>query len=555
MSSKAILRIVVGGALILRLSHFWFISQTPFTKLTFLSTDTDMYATWQWAQTIIAGDILGKNTYHPYFSWMKDMAPLETWYRWWGGKVIFQQTPLYPYFVAALAAISNGSLHFILLIQLTIGAAHPLIIFFLGRRLFGETAGLIAAALTALYGPLVFYEGTLLRDWLPPILEPAALLLLLKAKERGAWIHWTLAGAVIGAAILTRESVVLLIPMALLWLSWELDWNASRVVKPGAALLAGILFAVSPLIIRNMIVGAPPLALSNRTAETLIEGNAAAAWVVGIDVRPIKPIMERTDGRTSSVVWDVIESYHGNLTATLERYGTKLCAILGPVDIPNNLSYYYGRAISPPLAFATVSFPFIFPFGVLGAVAGRRSRLLTLYGLTILATLLILPVFGRFRLTLAPVVILYAAAGAVWLAQTWQKNGPRSLFAPITLVAAIGILQYSISLTLPLPVSPLHGGYEYLSTARVYRDEKRFDPAIAELERLERAARDYPGGESLLQLAKMSQRAVYMDWAKWLQDNGHDEEAHLRRRQAQAITVRADEAEDEKENGDKGSDD
>ena len=546
MSSKAILRIVISGALVVRLLHFWFISQTAFPKLTFRLTEFDMYATWQWAQTIIAGDILGKNTYHPYSSWVKDIAPVETWYRWWGGKEIFQQTPLYPYFVAALAAVSNSSINFILLVQLTIGAAHPLIIFFLGRRLFGETAGLIAAALTAFYGPFIFYQGTLLRDWLPPILEPAALLLLLKAKDRGAWADWILAGAVIGVAILTRESAVLLLPIALLWLLWELDWNVSRLVKSGAAVLIGVFVAVSPLIARNLIVGAPPLALSNRTAETLIEGNAAVTEEF-VDVRYIKRIMERSGGRISSVVREVIESYHGDFTAALDKYGTKLRAILGPVDIPDNLNYYYGREISPPLAFGTVSFSFIFPFGVLGFILSRRSWLLMLYGLTVLATLLILPAFGRYRLTLAPVVILYAAAGAVWLTEAWQRNGPRWFLACIAAAAAIGILQYIMTPSLPLNVSRLHGGIEYTTSTSVYRDEKRFDRAAAELQKLESVARDYPGGESLVPVARLRQRAIYMDWAKWLQDNGHDEEARLRRRQAQAIVVASDKGKDEDE--------
>ncbi len=144
---------------------------------------SDQYAFWQWAQTILAGDLLGRNTYHPYFDGMQEIAPLETWYRWWGGKEIFQHPPLYPYAVAAILAVSGNSMAAVLLAQLLLGALQPLVLFGLGRRLFDGQVGLVAAALTAFYGPFIFYQGVLLRDWLPPLLEPVALLALLRAHD------------------------------------------------------------------------------------------------------------------------------------------------------------------------------------------------------------------------------------------------------------------------------------------------------------------------------------------------------------------------------------
>ncbi len=108
-TAPILLVILVLGFLV-RLLHFWAITGTAFPRITFIFTESDMYAFWQWAQTILAGDLLGRNTYHPYFDWMKYFAPLETWYRWWGGKQSFQQAPLYPYWVAGLLAVSGNSL-------------------------------------------------------------------------------------------------------------------------------------------------------------------------------------------------------------------------------------------------------------------------------------------------------------------------------------------------------------------------------------------------------------------------------------------------------------
>jgi len=532
VNRKIILIVILGAALALRLSHFWFISQSAFPKITFYFSESDMHATWEWARTIVGGDLLGRDTYHPYFRWMKEIAPLETWYRFWGGKEIFQQAPLYAYWVAALAAASRSSINFIFFCQLILGVAQGWIMFLLGRRLFGETAGLIAAALTALYGPFVFYQATLLRDWLPPIIESAALLLMLRAAERGKWADWALAGAAAGAAVLTRESGVLLLPVALVWLLVE----RARFVKPAALLLAGFLVALSPLIVRNAIVGAPPLALSNRAAETLIEGNAAEASGAGVDTRPIGAILHGTDGRIASVIGAIVKGYRGNPRAALDKYASKLRAVLGAPEIPDNLSYDYGRETSPVLLF-TISFGLLLTLGVVGVFLRPRARLLEIYGLISLAELMILPAVGRYRLVLAAVLILYAAAGASSLYQSWEPNTPRLWRIAI----AAGAVFFLVYMVLPLPqtvgeadLSPLHNGVEYIAAINIYADEKRFDEAEAELQRYQNAAR-YAERRDLQTEAYVMLIKLYQEWAQWLQANGKIEQAQRRMRQAEFL--------------------
>jgi 4-amino-4-deoxy-L-arabinose transferase-like glycosyltransferase len=189
---------IITLGLCVRLIHFWAISDTALAKFHSVP-DTDIHTFWNWAQQILAGDVL--SAYHRYKGFMQEIAPLETWYRWWGGKEIFRTAPLFPYAVAGLLAVSGGSLLFVLFVQLLVGAIHPLVLFGLARRVFDERVGLAAAGLTALYGPFIFYQGVLLRDWLPPFLEPLALLLLLRARENRRGRDWLLAGAALGLAL------------------------------------------------------------------------------------------------------------------------------------------------------------------------------------------------------------------------------------------------------------------------------------------------------------------------------------------------------------------
>ena len=120
-----------------------------------------MYAFWEWAQKILEGDLLGKNTYHFYYKWMGEIASEETWYRWWGGKEIFQQAPFYPYWLASILSLSNGSIEFVIFVQLVLGGLHPLVMYYLARRAFNELTGLVAAGTDGILRTIYFYSGNL----------------------------------------------------------------------------------------------------------------------------------------------------------------------------------------------------------------------------------------------------------------------------------------------------------------------------------------------------------------------------------------------------------
>ena len=116
-----------------RLAHFWAISHTAFPELPLLLNQTDMYANTEWARAILAGDWLGRTTYHPYFNWMRERGTAEAWYRWWGGQTILQQAPLYPYWLAGWFSVLGESLPGVLFVQLVFGSLDCIVIYCLAR--------------------------------------------------------------------------------------------------------------------------------------------------------------------------------------------------------------------------------------------------------------------------------------------------------------------------------------------------------------------------------------------------------------------------------------
>ncbi|MBI4573733.1 MAG: hypothetical protein HY713_10685 [candidate division NC10 bacterium] len=74
-------------ALLIRVLHFWAISDIALFRVhTVVESDSRAY--WNWAQQILTGHLL--DAYHAYTQSEQLTAPLDTWYRWWGGKEIFR---------------------------------------------------------------------------------------------------------------------------------------------------------------------------------------------------------------------------------------------------------------------------------------------------------------------------------------------------------------------------------------------------------------------------------------------------------------------------------
>jgi 4-amino-4-deoxy-L-arabinose transferase-like glycosyltransferase len=482
---------IVALALVVRALHFRAIASTAFPLLPTVFTESDMSAFLAWANRILDGDWLGRDTYHVYTTWMQAMAPLETWYRWWGGKEVFHQAPLYPYALAVVLGASGGSLTAVLGIQLLLGTAQAVIVYLLARRLFEVRVAAMAGLATALYGPFIFFQGVMLRDWLPPLLEPLALLLLVVARDNGQRWRWLAAGGALGVATLTKETALMLLPVAVLWVVLQSGraWRAA--VGPAVGIVVGFAICLTPLVARNAAVGAPWLAVSGSGPGSFALGHAADSHPVGFRPGPsLKAILQAADGRTLVAVRETLATHHGNWASLAGVELTKLRGLVDPFEVPDNASYDYGQDISAVLRFA-LGFGVIFPLGVAGVVvAARRGRhrgLLLLYLGCVLFGLAFSIVHARYRLALVPPLIILAAAFVVWVFDTLRAGQIRTAAVAVGLAGVLGIAQQVLA-----PLTP-RGEYvrahEYFLAAAVYESRRDWDHAAAEMERLRDRAR------------------------------------------------------------------
>lgn len=138
---------------------------------------------------------------------------------------------LYTLYLAAVYALFGPNPIVARLIQAVIvGVLQPYLAYRLGGRVFGERAGLLAAAFTAVYIYFIYYTATLMTEPFYITALLAALFLLLQLRERrpGETRTALALGLALGAAVLLRQLFLMLMPFLLLWL-----WLIRLIDTPG----------------------------------------------------------------------------------------------------------------------------------------------------------------------------------------------------------------------------------------------------------------------------------------------------------------------------------
>jgi 4-amino-4-deoxy-L-arabinose transferase-like glycosyltransferase len=183
--------------------------------------------------------------------------------------------PAYYYFLAGVYAIAGHSYLAVRIVQAVLDTLTCFIIYCIGKGVFGYRAGRLAAAVAAVYPPLIFYTGVLLTETLSTCLLAGATWLLLDSgqfavgssqlavssnKALSTPSHkLMLGGLLLGLAGLTRSVLLLIEPVALLWL-WFIAAKSFRgsqqtlkasLIRYSLALLLPVGLVIAPITLRN----------------------------------------------------------------------------------------------------------------------------------------------------------------------------------------------------------------------------------------------------------------------------------------------------------------
>lgn len=173
---------------------------------------------------------------------------------WWPATLADAPTAhwsfLYTFYLAAVYLVFGPNALAARLIQaLIVGILHTFLAYRLGKTLFGDRAGLVAAGITAVYTYFFYYSATLMSEafYITAILGGLNLLIdLAQPEQNKRWRRAFLLGVTLGLAVLLRQLFLLVIPFLFVWLWW------SRYKKNGRLPLVET--AVPTVVIMLMII-------------------------------------------------------------------------------------------------------------------------------------------------------------------------------------------------------------------------------------------------------------------------------------------------------------
>ena len=426
---------IFTAALIVRLVHVWQLGASPFADL--LLGDSAGYD--RWARELAAGD--------------------------WLGSDVFYQAPLYPYLLGVVYAVLGSDVTVVRVCQAVLGSASAVLLAAAGGRFFSPRVGIAAGAVLALYAPAIFVDATLQKSVVDVFLL-TALLWLLSTTLDGAppARRWIGIGALLGALCLTRENALILVAALGIWL-WlqrpeRRDW-----LRQAALAAAGVTLLLAPVALRNGLVGGEWHLTTSQFGPNFYIGNNAEADGA---YRPLRygrgdAAFERNDatalaeaalGRdlTPAAVsrywvgraFEDIAAAPGRWLGLLVR---KAALTFNAVEVIDTESQYAHAEHSPPLAATgwLTHFGLLVPLAAVGIAVTwpQRRRLLPLYLMLGLyaASVVAFYVFARYRYPLAPLLVLFAAAGGDHLVRVARRTATLAhapLVAGLALVCAVG---------------------------------------------------------------------------------------------------------------------
>lgn len=410
---------------------------------------TDMRYFHDWATQIASGDWLSRKVSMPHHSWLLRIQSPTAWKSW--QKQRFYQAPGYPYLLA-LSLWWFHSLWPIFLLQMLLGLLIIALTYSIGRTLFSWHVGLLAAVLVSLYGPLLYLEPILLRS--VPLTFLGLLLLWLGLRlyhTPSLWLFFV-TGVSTGLSMLFKSTFVLALPL-LMWLAFRPKTSLCPPPSPPISklvavffLFLGCAFALSPLVVRNVLVGVSPTTLAANGALVFTQGNAPDAKPFPhFRSRSFQEVFLKTQGQLWPTIREILSQH--SWSSFLKLHLIRTWSVLRHEEVPNNACFALAQQRSRLLSLLRVSYLWLVPLAFLGlllCLTASSSRWIALLLLVFLGLHALSWIWGghlmRYRVPITPILAILVAhaihEGVIFL----QQKRWTPVFAGTSIAVLLAVL-------------------------------------------------------------------------------------------------------------------
>ncbi len=179
--------------------------------------------------------------------------------------------PLYPFFLAGVyIAMGRGPIQ-VALVQSAVATVSILLIYRIGRRVAGETVGLLSGGFVAFYPYLLFQDLTVNDTALFLFLLTAAVWASYRTYDTQSKGHAAATGAVLGLAALTKPFVVLIAGLLAIW--WIHRLRQREGLRLAVLSGLGMIAVLAPWVIRNSLLDGELVFISTNGGSNFHQGN------------------------------------------------------------------------------------------------------------------------------------------------------------------------------------------------------------------------------------------------------------------------------------------
>jgi Tfp pilus assembly protein PilF/4-amino-4-deoxy-L-arabinose transferase-like glycosyltransferase len=387
----------------------------------------------------------------------------------WLGTEIFYRAPFYPYLLSIIFWFAPNNLLAVYIMQLGMGICSVVLIYSIGKRIYCERAGLIAAGFSLVYSPLTFFETKILPTITGIFLGLLSIYLLSRAEQEKKWYYWMGGATTLGVAAICRPNYLLMIPLIIFGILVVHRKQLRETLIPILILILVPSGIIGTVTLRNYVVGKDFVLISANAGITFAQGNnpwarGSIAVIPGFSGEVTNQrheetqIAEKVTGRTLkpsevNTFWFKwgLTFIQKNPLEYLRLLLYKGAILFNNHELGSNYLLDVDKEVTPWLRLAFLPFGFIMAWAVIGfaRIFLERPAALALIAAFIgsFLTAIIFYVNSRYRMTLLPPAIIMAGGGLDYLVRNPRRFG--------VILLTVG-LAFFISLPPFFPLNDTH---------------------------------------------------------------------------------------------------
>jgi 4-amino-4-deoxy-L-arabinose transferase-like glycosyltransferase len=432
----------------------------------------------------------------------------------WSHGETFFQAPLYPWVLGVVYSLAGPSQTVVKLLQILLSVASCWLIFRVADRTFDRTVALVALAISAVYGMSLYFANELLVVTVIVFLDLLGLDLLLRAAAADRKFLWAAAGVVFGLSAIARPTILPFVAVVGVWIVVT-GWRSGRVrtaLREAVLFGVGVALPIAPVSLHNYIAdGDLVLVAANGGVNFFIGNNPQSDGVTAVvpgtradrwgghadQVRIAREALGdpgATPREISDYWYNSAWSYiRVSPVEAFRHTAFKAFILINAHEVSNNRVVEFVTRHSSIYSWATLKIWLVLPLALAGFVVGRGRRqpksLLLIFAVVYSATVIPFFINARFRMPLAAVLIIFAAAAVVaWC--NWLRSRPFDRQAGQLVVVSVVVAVVVAILARPLPALGVPDAQAFFNEGEAYRAHGDFAAATGWYQA---ALDEYPG--------------------------------------------------------------